>query len=624
MGQNDGRDVEKSDYEKDIDKIEAESPTSEEEEDPSSLPRRPQPALTKPHPTTATADFEDLKHPEQLEEDHRGRRTSSHSSHSSAASSQHTQSDADVHDHQVTHSISRAQSSVRSIRREAIKVPRSQRRGLLARFCIIDEVTNAWDYPRRMKWIVTTIVAIAGAAAPMGSSIVLPALVDIARDFHSTATVVNFSVAMYMLSMSIFPLWWSSFSETLGRRTIYVTSFALFLVFNVLAAVSTSIGMFIVMRILSGGAAASVQAVGAGTIADVWEVKERGKAMGMFYLGPLCGPLLSPILGGVLAQTLGWRSAQWFLAIFGGVLFFFIIICLPETLRQRRAIAAEAEQEAVEEVGAVDEKGTARPSLNRTTTKQSVKVKSRKYLLMARRALLDPLHIILYLQFPAVAILVFYASITFGSLYVLNVSVQQNFSAAPYNYGSIIVGCLYIPNSAGYFLSSVFGGRWVDRIMHREARKAGRFDEKGRLIFIPEDRMKENAWVGAILFPCSMVAYGWFAEKHINVAASLVANFFFGIGSMLIFALVTTMLTEFMPRKASNGIALNNFVRNIFSCVGTVVTEPLIVAIGNGWLFLGLGVISIISGALTIWSMKTYGPHWRKSMETRIEQFMGE
>lgn len=43
--------------------------------------------------------------------------------------------------------------------------------------------------------------------------------------------------------------------------------------------------MLIVMRVLSGGAAASVQAVGAGTIADLWEPRERGRAMSTFYLG---------------------------------------------------------------------------------------------------------------------------------------------------------------------------------------------------------------------------------------------------------------------------------------------------------------------------------------------------
>lgn len=115
-----------------------------------------------------------------------------------------------------------------------------------------------------------------------------------------------------MLSMSIFPLWWSSFSETAGRRTVYITSYILYTVFNVAAALSDSIGMFIAMRILSGGASASVQAVGAGTVADIWEPRERGRGIGIFYLGPLCGPLIAPIVGGLLTQGLGWRSTQWF------------------------------------------------------------------------------------------------------------------------------------------------------------------------------------------------------------------------------------------------------------------------------------------------------------------------
>ena len=444
------------------------------------------------------------------------------------------------HDAQVAtphRSRSRAQSSTRSIQKDAIVVPRGQRRGLFANLAMIAEVTEPHDYTRKRKWMITFVVAIAAAAAPMGSSIILPALGDITTEFNSTPTVVNLSVAMYMLSMSIFPLWWSSFSETLGRRTIYLSSFVLFLIFNILSAVSTNIAMFIVTRLLSGGAAASVQAVGAGTIADVWEVKERGRAMGIFYLGPLCGPLISPILGGVLTQELGWRSSQWALAIFGGALILFILFCLPETLASRKPLiqAAEADVEAN-----INEKSSneLRPPLGRTTTTQSVAIKSKTYLSVLRRVFLDPLRIILYLRFPAVAICVAYASITFGSLYMLNISVQRTFSGDPYNYSVIIVGLLYIPNSAGYFMASLFGGRWVDNIMHREARKAGRFDERGRLKFIPEDRMKENAWIGALMYPLALIMYGWTARYGVNLAAPMIANFFFGVGSMLIFALV--------------------------------------------------------------------------------------
>ena len=311
-----------------------------------------------------------------------------------------------------------------------------------------------------------------------------------------------------MLSMSVFPLWWSSFSETLGRRTIYIVSFSLFLLWNVLSAVSTSVGMLIAMRILGGGASASVQAVGAGTIADIWEVKERGRAMGMFYLGPLCGPLFAPIIGGALAHRWGWRSTQWFLAIYGGVLLTLLIFCLPETLKAKKPVVAEAEQELVAADG--------RPELlRRSTTLERVHTRTKQYTKVTKRIFLDPLRIILYLRFPAVLITVYYASVTFGSLYVLNISIQQTFSKQPYGFSTIIVGLLYVPSGLGYVLASIYGGKWTDYIMHREARSAGRYDEAGKLIFRPEDRMRENAWIAAILYPGALIWYGWAAQEGV-------------------------------------------------------------------------------------------------------------
>lgn len=179
------------------------------------------------------------------------------------------------------------ETAASTIRRQPNTVPKDQRRGLLARFAVVPEVDQPTLYKRRTKWMITGFVAAAAAAAPMGSAIIMPSLIPISEEFGTSTTITNLSVALYMLSMSIFPLWWSSFSETVGRRTIYLTSFALFTIFAILSAVSTNIGMLIAMRVLSGGAAASVQAVGAGTIADIWETFERGQAMGVFYLGPL-------------------------------------------------------------------------------------------------------------------------------------------------------------------------------------------------------------------------------------------------------------------------------------------------------------------------------------------------
>ncbi|KAI6708684.1 MFS multidrug resistance transporter [Diplocarpon mali] len=507
-------------------------------------------------------------------------------------------------------SRSRANSKGSTTRSRTLTiVPRAKRRGLLARWTIIPEAERPYDYDNRTKWLITLQVAIAAAAAPMGSVILLPALPELAVDLGTTPTITNLSVAMYMLSMSVFPLWWSSFSETLGRRSIYLTSFVLFTMWNIISAISTSMGMLIVMRVLGGGAAASVQAVGAGTIADIWEVKERGRAMGFFYLGPLLGPLLAPIIGGALSEAMGWRSTQWFQAIYGGALVTMLTFCLPETLAKKQSSTLPGN-------GGKPEK---RPPLTRILSRQSVHLKTKKAASILKRCIIDPLSVILYLRFPAVALTVYLASVTFGSLYVLNISIQQTFSEAPYNFSVIILGLLYIPNSLGYVFASLAGGRWMDMIMHREARAAGRVDANGRLDFRPEDRMRENAWIAAVMFPGALVWYGWTAEKGIIWIVPMIANFFFGVGSMIIFGVATTMLTEFMPKRSSSCVAVNNFVRNIFSCVGGIVAEPTINAIGNGWLFTGLGVICWLSAFSVVYSMKKFGPKWRNVMDAKLK-----
>lgn len=67
----------------------------------------------------------------------------------------------------------RAGSRASSSRSRALSVvPPAFRRGLLHRFCVVvPEVTRPYDYQRRTKWAITAIVALAAAAAPMGSSI---------------------------------------------------------------------------------------------------------------------------------------------------------------------------------------------------------------------------------------------------------------------------------------------------------------------------------------------------------------------------------------------------------------------------------------------------------------------
>ncbi|KAK6366935.1 hypothetical protein LTS17_010486 [Exophiala oligosperma] len=470
---------------------------------------------------------------------------------------------------------------------------------------LIPRVDNPYDYSNRQKWFITTIVTIAAAAAPMGAAMFYPALPNISKDFEVSKTTTNLSVALYMLSMGIFPLWWSSVSEKSGRRVVYLISFFFNVAFTLACAFSTNMGMLIGFRVLAGGAASSMQSVGAGTVADIWESSQRGRAMGIYYLGPLLGPLIAPIIGGILAQRFGWRSDLWFLTAFGAVVFMLVIFALLETLiKQNSQISPPTSTDSPQGLPAVSSKST--------------KTFSRSAAQWFQRGFVDPLRVVLYLQFPAVLIVVYYAAITFGSLYVLNISVQSAFADAPYNFSALIIGLLYVPSSLGYVAASLLGGPWVDRIMIREAIKAGRRDASGHLIYLPEDRMQENAWISAVVYPGSLIWYGWTVQYKLHWIIPSIATFFYGAGSMLVFSATTTMLTEFMPRKASSGVALNNLVRNIFSCVGAIVGQPLISKTGHGWLMTLVGLVACTSGLACLWMLGNNADKWRAHMDKKL------
>jgi MFS family permease len=103
---------------------------------------------------------------------------------------------------------------------------------------------------------------------------------------------------------------------TAGLQVVYLTSFALYIGSCAVCGVANSINMLIGMRVLQAFGhvslpgfhsplcsrqhhrSAAVLTIGAGTLADIFEPKERGSMLGIYYAAPLLGPALGPILGG--------------------------------------------------------------------------------------------------------------------------------------------------------------------------------------------------------------------------------------------------------------------------------------------------------------------------------------
>ena len=104
-------------------------------------------------------------------------------------------------------------------------------------------------------------------------------------------------------------------AELYGRSPIYHVTNVLFIIFTMACALSSNLNMLIVFRFLQGTAGSAAIALGGGTVADVFIQEERGKAIALWAMCPLLGPVVGPIMGGFLSASLGWRWVFWVLAI---------------------------------------------------------------------------------------------------------------------------------------------------------------------------------------------------------------------------------------------------------------------------------------------------------------------
>lgn len=73
-------------------------------------------------------------------------------------------------------------------------------------------------------------------------------------------------------------------SERIGRRPVYTYGMLLYTVCSVVCGVSTNLGLFFAFRLLQGIFACTGQAIGGGSVSDIFEPHERGKAMSIYIL----------------------------------------------------------------------------------------------------------------------------------------------------------------------------------------------------------------------------------------------------------------------------------------------------------------------------------------------------
>ncbi|KAI8144234.1 major facilitator superfamily domain-containing protein [Fennellomyces sp. T-0311] len=385
----------------------------------------------------------------------------------------------------------------------------------------------------------------------------VPAIYQVRKSLGTSSTVINITISLYLFTLGIAPMVWAALSERYGRRFVYIGATFVYTGSTIGCGWMKHISGFIVLRVLQATGASAAQAVGAGTITDLFETHERGNAMGLFFLGPLIGPVVGPIAGGYLSEYFGWRYIFWTLAGLGGLVLLLMIFFLPET-------SIKTQQEDI------------------------IHTFMRPFQFCAQ-----PVVILASLPY----------AMAYGFMYFIIASLPHLLKYG-YGYTNSQVGLAYLANGAGNVLGAVISGRYADWLLARHPTGG------------PERRISA-IWIGIILFPVGELIYGWCFQFQTSIVGGFVGLFLLGFGVGMIQTPGNTYLVDAYPGFSASVMSAANLLRCIWGGCTPLFAPALLQAIGNGWSMTILATASIAQGVCA-YLVQRYGEAWRKSLSVDV------
>ncbi|KAI0447628.1 putative MFS transporter [Xylaria telfairii] len=393
-----------------------------------------------------------------------------------------------------------------------------------------------------------------------------PGAQHLVAEFGITSSfVATLTVSIYILGYVFGPFLLASMSEIYGRLYLYHICNAVYIAFTIGCALSTNTAMFLVFRFICGFTASGPMVVGGGTIADLYDVEERGKAIAMFGLGPLLGPVIGPVIGGFVAEYLGWRWTFWLILILAGVVSLLAVPLMRETFE-----AVLLERKAAK--------------LRKSTTNMNLHARSdNKNLTPGQslaRAIKRPVKL-LFLS-PIVFLLCLYGAFMFGLAYILFTTFPAVFEEQ-YGFGPGISGLSYLGLGVGMIISIGLFGVLSDKLLHQP---------RGGTVARPELRLILMIWSSPVV-PIGFFWYGWSAESHTHWIVPILGTLVIGLGSFLILLPAQLYLVDaFGPEAAASVLAVNVVLRSLFGAFLPLAGPPLYDSLGLGW---GNSVLAFIA-----------------------------
>ncbi|MGY5764731.1 MDR family MFS transporter [Brachybacterium sp. DNPG3] len=143
----------------------------------------------------------------------------------------------------------------------------------------------------------------------------------------------------YILASTVMMPVYGRVSDIVGRKPTLIAAIVLFMIGSVFGALTTSIDLLVVARVIQGLGGGGLMILSQAAIAEVVPARERGRYMGIMGAVFAVSSVAGPLVGGWLTEGPGWRWAFWLniplgvLAIVAVALF----LHLPRPVRTGRA-----------------------------------------------------------------------------------------------------------------------------------------------------------------------------------------------------------------------------------------------------------------------------------------------
>jgi DHA2 family multidrug resistance protein len=172
--------------------------------------------------------------------------------------------------------------------------------------------------------MATTMQAIDGTIANV-------ALPHMQASLSATPDQVAWVLTSYIVASAVMIPLTGFLTLRFGRKRLYLLSIAGFTVASALCGIATSLDEMLLFRSLQGILGAALVPLSQSLMLDTYPDHERGKAMAVWGVGVMVGPILGPTLGGWLTESYNWRWIFYINVPFGVASFMGLLVFSGDT-----------------------------------------------------------------------------------------------------------------------------------------------------------------------------------------------------------------------------------------------------------------------------------------------------